>query len=141
MSRFTPPAAGAEKGQAAPDVPAAVDFVSAFARKRFEDEACTLTVEEVKRLCWADARRLKDLHGPDVFCCWARQIEAFAGGREEVQNTTMQITAVYLDYAVGYIPKEGAERLLSTLEGKMETLLAEYRPVQQGFEDSMRRTA
>ena len=70
------------------DRPAAsVDFTSAFCGKRFEDMAGILTLQEVKRACWKDAQRLKNLHGPDVFCAWARQIEAFAGGTEVLQNT------------------------------------------------------
>ena len=45
------------------DRPAAsVDFTSAFCGKRFEDMAGILTLQEVKRACWKDAQRLKNLH-------------------------------------------------------------------------------
>ena len=100
-----------------------------------------LTLQEVKRACWKDAQRLKNLHGPDVFCTWARQIEAFAGGVEVLQNTLMQLTSVYLDYAVGYLTKDSAKRLFGELEVKMEALLAEYRPVQQTFDNRGTRRA
>ena len=124
------------------DRPAAsVDFTSAFCGKRFEDMAGILTLQEVKRACWKDAQRLKNLHGPDVFCAWARQIEAFAGGTEVLQNTLMQLTSVYLDYAVGYLTKDSAKRLFGELEVNMEALLAEYRPVQQTFNSGSTRRA
>lgn len=118
-----------------------VDFTSAFCGKRFEDMAGILTLQEVKRACWKDAQRLKNLHGPDVFCAWARQIEAFAGGAEVLQNTLMQLTSVYLDYTVGYLTKESAKKLFSELEAKMETLLTEYRPEQQTFNSRSTRRA
>ena len=118
-----------------------MDFTSAFCGKRFEDMAGILTLQEVKRACWKDAQRLKNLHGPDVFCAWARQIEAFAGGTEVLQNTLMQLTSVYLDYAVGYLTKDSAKRLFGELEVKMEALLAEYRPVQQTFNSGSTRRA
>ena len=118
-----------------------VDFISAFCGKRFVDVAGILTLEEVKRACWKDAQRLKDLHGTDVFCAWASQIETFAGGVEVLQNTLMQLTSVYLDYAVGYLTKDSAKRFFGELEEKMETLLAEYQPVQQAFDNKGTRRA
>lgn len=118
-----------------------VDFTSAFCGKRFADAAGILTLEEIKRACWKDAQRLKDLYGPDVFCTWAKQIEAFAGGVEVLQNTLMQLTSVYLDYAVGYLTKDSAKRFFGELEAKMKALLAEYQPVQQAFDNKGTRRA
>lgn len=118
-----------------------VDFISAFCGKRFADAAGILTLEEVKRACWKDAQRLKNLHGPDVFCTWAKQIEEFAGGVEVLQNTLMQLTSVYLDYAVGYLTKDSAKRFFGELEAKMKALLAEYQPVQQAFDNKGARRA
>lgn len=137
MANFSPPGTGTKSRRT--DEPQAASFSSAFSQKQFREVCCIATAEDMKRLCWEDARRLKDLHGPDVFCVWAEQIGQFSGGKEELQNALMQITAVYLDFAVGYIVKENAARMISALERKLEGILEEYRPVQQRFERSDRR--
>lgn len=134
MSQFSPPVV---TNASTPKMPTqekeTVRFRSVFSKMRFGDTCMTITTKALKGFCWKDARVLKDLHGENVFRSWQQQVETFCGEEEDLRDTLMQMTSVYLDFSVGYLTKDGAARLISKLEYKLDGILSAYRPVQQSF--------
>lgn len=76
----------------------------------------SLTFDRLKRMCWEDAKFMRDHRGAKVIYAWAASVKRFSGMNEKLNDCIMKMTASYLDYAVGYTDKAYAEALIEQSE-------------------------